>query len=77
MVRIQVKLSRAVLTLDYDEKVRIPFDDLLYDLEYKLIGSLLEENGGVKAKAADSLCLKRTTLVEKARKYGFPLKRRA
>jgi len=42
--------------------------DALKDFENKLIVNALEESGGVKAKAARILNIKRTTLVEKIKK---------
>jgi DNA-binding NtrC family response regulator len=47
---------------------------MLCDLERAVISDMLDSHDGVKAHAADHLCLNRTTLVMKARKYGFPLK---
>jgi sigma-54 specific flagellar transcriptional regulator A len=42
----------------------------LNNIEYSLIMQALNESGGVVARAADLLRLRRTTLVEKLRKYG-------
>ncbi len=55
---------------------RLPFEgfDLkqyLNNLEYALIKQAMEESGGVVAHAAKRLNLRRTTLVEKLRKYGL------
>ena len=44
--------------------------EYLHNHEYMLIKQALEEAGGVVAKAAKLLQLRRTTLVEKMRKYG-------
>ena len=41
------------------------------NLEIKLIQQALEETGGVVARAATRLKMRRTTLVEKLRKYGM------
>ena len=41
------------------------------NLEYNLIKQALEDAGGVVAHAASRLKLRRTTLVEKMRKYGL------
>lgn len=41
------------------------------NIESSLIRQALEESGGVVAHAAKRLCMRRTTLVEKMRKYGF------
>jgi sigma-54 specific flagellar transcriptional regulator A len=43
----------------------------LNQLEYTLIKQALDEAGGVVAHAAERLKLRRTTLVEKLRKYGL------
>ena len=55
---------------------RLPRDGLdikehLNNLEYTLIKKALDEAGGVVAHAAERLHLRRTTLVEKLRKYGL------
>ena len=43
----------------------------LYAIEHRLISEALERSGGTVAHAARLLGLRRTTLVEKLRKYGF------
>ena len=43
----------------------------LYAIEHRLISEALERSGGTVAQAARLLNLRRTTLVEKLRKYGF------
>jgi len=43
----------------------------LADLEVSLINQALERHDFVVARAADILCLRRTTLVEKMRKYNL------
>jgi len=40
-------------------------------LEYNLIKQALDDAGGIVAHAANRLKLRRTTLVEKMRKYGL------
>ncbi|MFC4656910.1 sigma-54 dependent transcriptional regulator [Rheinheimera marina] len=45
--------------------------DFLADLEISLITQALERHDYVVARAADLLCLRRTTLVEKMRKYNL------
>jgi sigma-54 dependent transcriptional regulator, flagellar regulatory protein len=57
-------------------EMRLPRDGLdlkehLNQLEYSLIKQALDEADGVVAHAAKRLCMRRTTLVEKMRKYGF------
>ncbi len=66
------------LTIDPNIQVdmRLPRDGLdlkehLNQLEYSLIKQALDEADGVVAHAAKRLCMRRTTLVEKMRKYGF------
>jgi len=43
--------------------------EYLANLERSLIEQALEDSGGVVARAADRLNIRRTTLVEKMRKY--------
>lgn len=45
--------------------------DYISDLEIAFINQALSECGGVVARAADRLQMRRTTLVEKMRKYGL------
>lgn len=57
----------------------LPTDDInlkeyLEELESSLIRQALDECGGVVARAADKLKIRRTTLVEKMRKYGMQKK---
>jgi sigma-54 specific flagellar transcriptional regulator A len=61
---------------DYSTLPRLPREGLdlkehLARLEYSLIKQALDEAGGVVAHAAQRLRLRRTTLVEKLRKYGL------
>lgn len=49
----------------------IDLKDYLADLERHFIQQALDEEGGVVAHAANRLKLRRTTLVEKMRKYGL------
>ncbi len=44
------------------------------NLEKNLIGQALDDCGGVVARAADRLNIRRTTLVEKIRKYSLTRK---
>jgi sigma-54 specific flagellar transcriptional regulator A len=74
-MNISVTKKSCHLTLETVEDKPIPLSDLLCDLERATIAEALVKTGGVKARAADMLMLKRTTLVEKAKKYGFPLKK--
>ncbi|HWV14661.1 MAG TPA: sigma-54 dependent transcriptional regulator [Cellvibrio sp.] len=47
----------------------IDLREYITNLEMSLIQQALNECGGVVARAADKLCIRRTTLVEKMRKY--------
>ncbi|MAA63235.1 MAG: sigma-54-dependent Fis family transcriptional regulator [Alteromonadaceae bacterium] len=49
----------------------IDLKDYLGNLEKQLIQQALDEAGGVVARAAEKLRIRRTTLVEKVRKYGL------
>lgn len=49
----------------------IDLKDHLADIEVGLIRQALDATGGVVAHAAKLLCMQRTTLVEKLRKYGL------
>ena len=64
------------MTIDPLETPRLPREGIdlkehLINLECSLIKQALEEADGVVAHAAKRLNLRRTTLVEKLRKYGF------
>ena len=61
---------------DYNAMPRLPKEGIdlkehLNNLEYNLIKQALDDAGGVVAHAAQRLNLRRTTLVEKLRKYGL------
>lgn len=49
----------------------IDLKEYLSNLEKQLIQQALDESGGVVARAAERLRIRRTTLVEKVRKYGL------
>ncbi len=49
----------------------IDLKEYISELEQNLIQQALDNNGGVVARAADQLMIRRTTLVEKMRKYGM------
>ena len=68
--------DQTLLTLDQFEVPRLPRDGIdlkehLTTLECKLIRQALADAEGVVAHAATRLRLRRTTLVEKLRKYGI------
>jgi sigma-54 specific flagellar transcriptional regulator A len=49
----------------------IDLKEYLTGLEQGLIQQALDDSGGVVARAAERLMIRRTTLVEKMRKYGL------
>ena len=66
----------SMMTFDPDEAPRLPREGIdlkehLADLEYKLIKQALDDADGVVAHAANRLKLRRTTLVEKLRKFDL------
>lgn len=68
--------AAAPLATAYNNIVRLPREGIdlkehLATLEFNLIKQALEDAGGVVAHAANRLKLRRTTLVEKLRKYGL------
>jgi sigma-54 specific flagellar transcriptional regulator A len=67
------------MTADYDSPVMLPVNgidlkDYLTTLERSLIEQALDDSAGVVARAAERLKIRRTTLVEKMRKYGLQRK---
>ncbi len=72
----EFSLDEADLSSDIDLPQSLPpegvnLKELLADLEVNLINQALEAQGGVVARAADMLGMRRTTLVEKMRKYNM------
>lgn len=68
--------DESLISIDPFEMPRLPRDGIdlkehLTNLEYNLIKQALDDAGGVVAHAANRLRLRRTTLVEKLRKYGL------
>jgi sigma-54 specific flagellar transcriptional regulator A len=49
----------------------IDLKEYITGLEQSLIQQALDDSGGVVARAAERLMIRRTTLVEKMRKYGM------
>jgi DNA-binding NtrC family response regulator len=75
-MKITVEREGASMTLECDDSaVSFPLQDLLCDMERSIIDHLLGKFSGVKVRVSEFLELNRTTLVEKCRKYGFPLKK--
>ncbi len=69
-------VNRAPPSVDFFAPPRLPREGIdlkkhLGNLEYNLIKQALDDANGVVAHAANRLKLRRTTLVEKLRKYGL------
>jgi len=69
-------IVESMMTFDPYDEPRLPREGIdlkehLADLEYKLIKQALEDADGVVAHAANRLKLRRTTLVEKLRKFDL------
>ena len=69
-------MAAAVAPVNIPEPTQLPTDGLdlkahLADMEKNLIQQALDEAGGVVAQAAKILKMRRTTLVEKLRKYDM------
>lgn len=79
--KTQTAVDDAMLSeSDYSDHYRLPGDGIdlkkhLSDVECSLIKQALDESGGIVAHAAKRLHLRRTTLVEKLRKYGINQRR--
>lgn len=72
----EAELNASEAEVDTSATAKIPVDGLdlkehLANLEYLLIKQALDETEGVVAHAAQKLKMRRTTLVEKMRKYGI------
>jgi DNA-binding NtrC family response regulator len=75
-LKIETKKDGAVMFVEFELKHGIPMQDLLCDLERLIVGTFLAYHNGNKSHTAKSLRLNRTTLLEKARKYGYPMNSR-
>lgn len=64
------------LSLFQDYSLPVCLDVILAAAEKRYIESALAEAKGQKKRAADLLGMKRTTLVEKMKRYGMPLNAR-
>ena len=74
-----INLSENVATQEAGNQSLLPLNGLdlkeyLSNLEKDLIEQALDDSGGVVARAANRLHTRRTTLVEKMRKYGLQKK---
>jgi DNA-binding NtrC family response regulator len=74
-MKLTVEREGARMTLECDDDIPFPLQDLLCDMEYAILESLLKKFKNVKVRVSEYLKLNRTTVVEKCRKYGFPLKK--
>lgn len=54
-----------------------PLPQLLHDIDAALVGVALSFSQGNKAQAARLLGIKRTTLVQKCHRYGYPISQTA
>jgi sigma-54 specific flagellar transcriptional regulator A len=61
----------AITELDALPEEGLDLKEHLANLEYLLIKQALDDSAGVVAHAANKLKMRRTTLVEKMRKYGI------
>lgn len=73
---LEVRASIGASMPSFEMAGALPVEGLdlkeyLGNLEQGLIQKALDEAGGVVARAAERLCIRRTTLVEKMRKYGM------
>ena len=75
-MKVTVTKGSSTMSLETSGKERVPLQDLLCALEQAILEHVYEECGKVKARTGDFLMLKRTTVVEKFRKYGMALKKR-
>lgn len=73
-MNICIKRKNATVILSVYGRKSIDLPELISALEKAVIGKMLDRHNGTKAKVAENLSLKRTTLVEKARRYGFPIR---
>jgi sigma-54 specific flagellar transcriptional regulator A len=62
--------------VDIEENKRISFKIYMEEIEIELLREALEQNNWIVAKTANYLNLKRTTLIEKMRKYGLSASRK-
>ena len=77
-------LPEEVVTPEYGPPVPAPamadgsldFERQVRDFEERMIYRALEESGWVKTRAATRLSIKRTTLIEKMKRLGIPLRTR-
>ena len=66
-----VTIRNASLTVKTSEGFEIPMKDLFNLLEKEIIQSYLKKNFNNKNTTSKELCVNRTTLVEKCRKFGL------
>lgn len=73
-MKLSVTRDNATMTVTtLDDKTPFQLHALQEDMEHAILQAALTKHDGVKAKVAEHLMLNRTTVVEKCRKFGFPL----
>lgn len=75
-MEIKVSKGKSTLVLHTEDDSPVPYTDLVLSLEKATISALLLRFQGIKARVATYLSMNRTTLIEKSRRHGFPLKGR-
>ena len=70
---ITVVCGAAKVTLEWNNNFHL--QKTLGYFEQQVIGYLLKKHGGIKSHVACELIMNRTTLVEKCKRYGFPIKK--
>lgn len=69
IIRGEADMAKAFVPRLNPEGVNLK--DMITDIEISMIRQALEQTNGVVAKAAETLGLRRTTLIEKMKKYGL------
>lgn len=69
VIRDEEDMAQAFVPRLSSEGVNLK--DMIMDIEISMIRQALEQTNGVVAKAAETLGLRRTTLIEKMKKYGI------
>lgn len=67
----QLEAERITVNVEVSREKPLNLAEFVRELEHSIIVSALEVVGGVKAQAAVILGMKRTTLVEKMKRYGI------
>ena len=67
----EVRAAHAITATDTLPSMGLDLKEHIAGIEVRLIRAALDRTDGIVAHAAQLLCLRRTTLVEKLRKYGL------